>query len=61
MTLKDLLIQGLDDASEPLIVDVLDFLRFLKAKQIEDTADLLDARAALATVTSEGTVSWEKL
>ncbi len=61
MTLKDVLIQELDDASDSLIVEVLDFLRFLKAKQAEDTADLLEARAALATVASEGTVSWEDL
>ena len=37
MTLKDQLIQELDDVSEPLVSQVLDFLRFLKSKQ---TADL---------------------
>ncbi|MEL7315347.1 MAG: hypothetical protein AAFN08_10375 [Cyanobacteria bacterium J06559_3] len=61
MTLKDMLIQELDDASDPLIVEVLDFLLFLKAKQAEDSADLLEARTALATVASEGTVNWEDL
>lgn len=61
MTAKDLLIQELNDASEPQIVEVLDFLRFLKAKQAEDRADLLDARAGLAAAKSEGTVSWQEL
>lgn len=61
MTLKDLLIQELNDESEPLLVEVLDFLRFLKAKQVEDAADLTEARDALASVASEGTVSWEEL
>ena len=61
MTLKELLLQELDDASEPVMVEVLDFLRFLKTKQTEDTTDLIEARAALATVANEGTISWEEL
>lgn len=32
MTFKDQLIQELDNVSDPLIVEVLDFLHFLKAK-----------------------------
>ncbi len=62
MTPKDRLIQELDNVSEPLIVEVLDFLRFLQAKQKQDEEDLIrDARAALATVETEGTVSWDEL
>lgn len=49
MTLKDLLIQELDNVSEPLIVEVLDFLRFLKTKQTQDSPALTAARASLVT------------
>jgi Protein of unknown function (DUF2281) len=61
MTSKEQLIQELDNLPEPLIVEVLDFLRFLKAKRAEDQEDLADARAALASVKTEGTVTWETL
>ena len=47
MTLKDLLIQELDNVSDPLIVEVLDFLRFLKTKQTQDSQALIEARASL--------------
>lgn len=61
MTLKEMLIQELDDVPDPLIVEVLDFLHFLKAKQEQDNEDLRDARAALASVETEGTVAWNEL
>ncbi|MEL7083675.1 MAG: DUF2281 domain-containing protein [Cyanobacteria bacterium P01_A01_bin.3] len=61
MTLKEQLIQELDNVSDPLLVEVLDFLQFLKAKQDLDAEDLQDARAALASVDVEGTVSWDDL
>jgi hypothetical protein len=61
MTIKELLIQELDNVSEPLIVEVLDFLHFLKAKQEQDSTDLQDARAALATIATEETIAWEDL
>ncbi|PSN15586.1 DUF2281 domain-containing protein [filamentous cyanobacterium CCT1] len=61
MTLKELLIQELDDASESLLIELLDFVQFLKAKQADDTVDLLEARQALASIATEGTVSWESL
>jgi flagellar motility protein MotE (MotC chaperone) len=61
MTPKDKLIQELDNVSESLIVEVLDFLYFLQAKQEQDESDIRDARAALATVETEGTVSWDEL
>lgn len=51
MTLKDLLIQELDNVSDPLIVEVLDFLRFLKTKQAQDSPTLTAARARLAAET----------
>ncbi|MEL6441334.1 MAG: hypothetical protein AAFQ80_19030 [Cyanobacteria bacterium J06621_8] len=40
---------------------MLDFLHFLQAKQEQNEADIRDARAALATVEIEGTVSWDEL
>jgi hypothetical protein len=61
MTLKELLIQENDDASAPFLVEVLDFLQFLKAKQAEDMTDILEARKALASVATEGAVPWEAL
>ena len=61
MTPKELLIQEIDDAPELLIIEVLDFLQFLKIRQMEDTTDLNEAKIALASVASEGTVSWEDL
>lgn len=60
MTIKELLIQELDNVSEPTLAEVLDFLQFLKAKQ-EEREDLQDARAALASVSTEGTVNWHDL
>jgi hypothetical protein len=48
MTIKDLLIQELDNVSDPLIVEVLDFLRFLKTKQA-DSQSLLSARPNLTS------------
>jgi hypothetical protein len=61
MDTKDLIIQELEHTSEPLLEEVLDFLRFLKAKreqeQLENQADLEDARAALEEAKREGTIS----
>ena len=47
MTPKEQLIQELDDLAEPLMVEVLDFLQFLKAKQTNDSAPVQQARAEL--------------
>ena len=57
---KEELIQQLDRTSDSIIVEVLDFLQFLKAKQ-EQNEDIKDARAALSTVETEGTVPWDEL
>lgn len=65
MDTKELLIQELNSASEIVLMEVLDFLRFLKAKseqeRLEDENDLGDARAALATIHDEGTIPWDEL
>jgi|GEM_PF-835083 len=61
LTLKDLLIQELDNVPDYLIVELIDFIQFLKAKQEQDREDLLDAKTALATIDTEGTVAWEDL
>ena len=58
---KEELIQQLDCASNSIIIEVLDFLQFLQAKQEQDSEDKKDARAALLTVDTEGTVSWDEL
>ena len=50
MTLKELLIQELDHVSDPLIVQVLDFLRFLKAKQSQDSQTPAEADANLTSI-----------
>ncbi len=47
MTIKDLLIQELDNVPDPLMVEVLDFLRFLKTKQTKDSPVFVAARASL--------------
>ena len=61
MTLKEELIRELDDISEPIILEVLDFLYFLKAKQEQDSEDLKEARAVLSMLKNEDTVAWEDL
>ena len=61
MSPEEELIQQLDNTSDSVIVEVLDFLQFLKAKQEQDSEDIKDARAALSTVETEGTVSWDEL
>lgn len=65
MNTKELLLQEIDQAPEPILDEVLDFLRFLKAKQqqeaLENQLDLEEARAVLQEVEKEGTVSWESL
>lgn len=61
MPLKELLMQELENIPEPLMVEVLDYLRFLKLKHAEDEEDLRDAREALVAMQSEGTVAWEDL
>jgi hypothetical protein len=61
MSHKEQLITELENVDDPLIVEVLDFLRFLKAKQTEDHEDIADARNAISTVSIAGTTSWETL
>ena len=61
MNTKDLLLQEIEQTSEPILDEVLDFLRFLKAKheqeKLELQADLEDARAALKEAQEQGTTS----
>lgn len=58
MTVKELLLQELEGTTDPLLAEVLDYLRYLKFRQEEDAADLRDARTALVDAQKEGTVSW---
>lgn len=59
MDTKSLLLQEIEQTPEPILDEVLDFLRFLKAKQeqeeMETQADLEDARAALVEAKQYGT------
>lgn len=59
MDTKSLLIQEIEQTPELILDEVLDFLRFLKAKQgqekLEIEADLEDARAALEEARQHGT------
>ena len=61
MNTKDFLLQEIEQTSEPILDEVLDFLRFLKAKhkqeKLEFQADLKDARAALKEAQEQGTTS----
>ncbi len=59
MDTKDLLIQEIEQVPEPILDEVLDFLRFLKMKheqeKLEIQADLEDARVALKDAKEQGT------
>ena len=69
------LIQEIEQTSDHVLNEVLDFLLFVRAKHSqdglninagsyetdEDYEDIEDAKAALASIDSEGTISWEAL
>ena len=69
------LIQEIDQTSDYVLSEVLDFLLFVRAKHSQDGLnisagnyeadvdyeDIADAKAALASIDSEGTISWETL
>ncbi|MEA5476467.1 hypothetical protein VB774_02440 [Pseudanabaena galeata UHCC 0370] len=69
------LIQEIEQTSDQVLSEVLDFLLFVRAKHSqdnlnidavsyetdEDYEDIADAKAALASIDSEGTISWESL
>jgi hypothetical protein len=69
------LIQEIEQTSDYVLSEVLDFLLFVRAKHSqdglninassyeadEDYEDIEDAKAALASIDSEGTISWDTL
>jgi len=73
--IKRSLIQEIEQTSDYVLSEVLDFLLFVKAKYsqddlnmnvdnyeaVEDYEDIADAKAALASIDSEGTISWDTL
>lgn len=65
MNKKQLLLQEIEQVPEPILDEVLDFLRFLKTKHeqeiLEIQADLEDARVALREAKEQGTTSLEDL
>lgn len=62
---RTLILEELETASEPLLYEVLDLVRLLKAKreqeELEDQEDLEDAQRILAEIDAgrEQTVAWE--
>ena len=40
MSAKDLIIQEMDQVPEPMLKEVLDFLRFFKAKQLQERLEI---------------------
>jgi hypothetical protein len=72
---RRLLIQEIEQTSDHVLREVLDFLLFVRTKHSqdglninaasfeadEDYEDIADAKAALASIDSEGTISWETL
>ena len=63
MSTKDLIIQELEETSEPLLTQVLNFVRFLKFKHIqeirENQEDLDDSYESLKEAQEKGTISLE--
>ncbi len=75
--IRRVLIQEIEQTSDHVLSEVLDFLLFVRAKHSqdilninvnagsyeadEDYEDIAEAKAALASVGSEGTISWETL
>lgn len=61
MNTKDLLLQEIEQVPEPILDEVIDFLRFLKAKheqeKLETQIDLEGARVALKEVKEQATTS----
>ncbi len=65
------LIQEIGQTSDySILSEVLDFLLFVRAKHSqdhlninsdEDYEDIADAKAALASIDSDGTISWQSL
>lgn len=63
MNTKDLIILELEETNEPLLDEILDFVRFLKVKQtqsaLENQQDLKDSMRALMESEEKGTISLE--
>jgi len=61
MNTKDLIIHELEEVSEPLLSEVLDFVRFLKVKQMQEAMeiqqDLDDSYKALREAQEQRTIS----
>ncbi|MEM9945412.1 MAG: hypothetical protein AAF810_05040 [Cyanobacteria bacterium P01_D01_bin.36] len=61
MTVKELLLQEIEDIADPLLVEILAYLRYIKYRNEEDAADVRAAREALAESKVEGTISWKEV
>jgi len=58
MNYKQQLISELEDLDDATISEVLDFLLFLRIKQLEEREDIADTHKVLANLPTEGTVPW---
>jgi hypothetical protein len=56
---KQKILEEIEEVPEEILIEVLDFLQFLKAK--EDKTDVEDARVALEEAQIEGTTSLSAL
>jgi hypothetical protein len=65
MNTRDLLLQELAETPDSIMTEVLDFLRYLKAKEdsetLEDEEDVAESLEILDAVETEGTVSWDSI
>ncbi|MBW4617353.1 MAG: DUF2281 domain-containing protein [Desmonostoc vinosum HA7617-LM4] len=59
MNTKQKILEEIEEVPEEILIEVLDFLQFLKAK--EDKTDVEDARVALEEAQIEGTTSLSAL
>jgi hypothetical protein len=57
MNPKEELLQTIEQTPEPLLVEVLDFLLFLR-ERYEEQEDLADIRTARAEIEQEGSIPW---
>jgi len=62
MTIKEQILQELENAPEPLLSEVLRYLQYLKDKHFEEmetAEDLADLQAIRTEIAREGTLPWE--
>lgn len=61
MNPREAIIQELEQTSEDVLAEVLNYLLYLKAMREEEIEDLKDIRAAREEIRREGTLPWEEV